>query len=145
MECPLNLLHCPYCGSQDIDEAVDKELITCRACGASEEMPSLKLIQLEDRLARAISGYSIQACKAKAQSLATVFHRRWRTAMCYLNPASSAAISHAHDLMIHGMAEEDALPRAKVARVMLQRLLDDDPALAPAPQLDEPTFLDDWF
>ena len=76
MECPLNLLHCPYCGSQDIAEAVDKELITCRACGASEEMPTLELIQLEDRLARAISGHSIQAWKAKARSLATVFHRR---------------------------------------------------------------------
>ena len=46
--------------------------------------------------------------------------------MCYLDPASSAAISHAHDLMIRGMREEDATPRAKVARVMLQRLLDDD-------------------
>ena len=65
--------------------------------------------------------------------------------MCYLDPASSAAISHAHDLMIRGMREEDATPRAKVARFMLQRLLDDDPALAPAPQPDEPAFLDDWF
>jgi hypothetical protein len=145
MECPLETIHCPYCGSQDIARGVDKELMTCRACGESEEIPPLELIQLEDRLARAISGHSIQDWKAKARQLATIFHRRWRSTMCYLDPASSGAISHAHDLMIRGMREEDADPRAQVARVILQRAIDADPALASIPQPHDSAFLDDWF
>jgi hypothetical protein len=145
MECPLDTIHCPYCGSQDIARGVGKELMICRACGESEEIPPLELIQLEDRLARAISGQSIQDWKAKAKRLTTVFHRRWRSTMCYLDPVSSAAISHAHDLMIRGMREDDAIPRVKLARVMLQRVIDADPALAPAPQPDDSAFLDDWF
>jgi hypothetical protein len=119
--------------------------MTCRVCGESEEVPPLELIQLEDRLARAISGHSIQDWKAKARQLATIFHRRWRSTMCYLDPASSGAISHAHDLMIRGMPENEAIPRAKLARVILQRAIDADPTLATAPQPDDPAFLDDWF
>ena len=100
MECPWDTLHCPYCGSHDITRGGDKEMMTCRACGESKEIPPLELIQLEDRLARAISAPSIQDRKAKARQLTTIVHRRWRSTMCYLDPASSAAISHAHGLML---------------------------------------------
>jgi hypothetical protein len=145
MACPLCALHCPYCGAQDLAIAVDEELMACRACGHSEDLPHPELIHLEDRLAREISGHSIQDWKAKAQQLDPIFHHRWRSTMLYLDPASSAAISHAHGLMIGGMPEDEAIARAKQARVALQRVIDADPALATAPRPGDIPFLDDWF
>jgi hypothetical protein len=145
MDDPCRTLHCPYCGSRDLAIAVDEGLITCRACGKSEDLPHPEMIRLTERLAREISRQSIQDWKMKAQQLGAVFHQRWRSTLCYLDPASSAAMAYAHDLMMHGTPEDEAIAWAKQARVELQQKMDADPAWVTAPPPDDLAFLDDWY
>jgi hypothetical protein len=145
MDDPCRALHGPYCGSQDLAIAADEGLITCRACGTSEDLPHPEMIRLTERLAREISGRSIRGWKAQAKQLGAVFHHRWRSTLCSLDPASSAAMAYAHGLMMRGTPEDEAIARAKQARVELQQKMDADPALVTAPPADDLAFLEDWY
>jgi hypothetical protein len=145
--CPGCSLHCPECGAALDALELDLEAgrMRCPRCGLEEDLPHPEFIAARHRQVLAISGRSITQWKAQARQLNARFHHRWRSTMNYVDPASSAALSHADDLMVTmGYSEDAAICLAQEAKAELQRMIDADPGLVQLGELHA-ACLDDWF
>jgi len=143
-DCILCTLHCPYCGQWPIvftNEA--RGLVQCPACGQEEALLPAQMIDLRHRQVPALSGRTISEWKAQGRQLGAEFHHPWRRTMDYLEPASSAALSYADDLMVHGYPEEQAIKLAREANPELQQYIDVNPQVLR--RRDNLVYPEDWF
>jgi hypothetical protein len=145
--CPLCSLHCPDCGVGLAGLVLDvkAERIRCPHCGQAEDIIPPKMIAMRHRQVLAISGRSIPEWKTLGRQLSARFHYRWRSTMGYLDPAASAALPYADDVMLTTRCSEDvATELAREAYRELQQLMAADPN-QPSPGDLQVPFLDDWF
>jgi hypothetical protein len=112
-ECPYWVLHCPYCGTTDIFLDAHEVHMDCPACRKGEVLPAAEFIQMRHRQVQDLTGRTIADWKARARQLAAPMRWRWRTAMGYLDPVASAAISRCDDLMLDGLTYVDAMAQTK--------------------------------
>jgi hypothetical protein len=145
-DCIFCALHCPYCGQWPIVLEMEDRCMRCPACKQADELIHPLMIAQRHAQVLAISGRSIAEWKTIGRQLSGLFHHRWRTTMDYVDPAASAALSHADDLMIHGMPWEEAQPRVQTAKVLLQRIIDADPSgVQRTPDQRREPYPDDWY
>jgi hypothetical protein len=145
--CPLCSLHCPDCGVGLAGLVLDvkAERIRCPQCGQAEDIIPPQMIAMRHRQVLAISGRAIPEWKCLGRQLNARFHHHWRSTKCYLDPAASAALSHADDLMLTtGCSEDAAIALAQEAYWELQQMIAADPSLSSPGALPAP-FLDDWY
>jgi ribosomal protein S27E len=150
-DCIFCAIHCPYCGQWPIVLEVEDRRMCCPTCGRTEDLVHPKMIVMRHRQVLALTGRSIPEWKAKARQLSPRLRHRWRSALNYLDPATSAALSRMDDLYCvygdaHMFPAEDELYvlRGKAARRLFQRLLEANPALSSADGGDL-AYVDDWY
>jgi ribosomal protein S27E len=139
-------LHCPYCGNEHVMLDLPEQRVSCPSCGHAETLAHSAFILRRRQQVMELSGFTVQEWKAKARQLSTRFRYRWRSAMSYLSPAVSAALSRCDDLVICGWTEEEAMLRAKADLPELERFVAANPqAGSDWAEENAPTFLEDWF
>jgi hypothetical protein len=145
-DCILCALHCPYCGQWPIVLHGEGKTgqARCPTCGQAEDLPHPKMIELRHRQVPALSGRTIPEWKAQGRQLGTEFHHRWRRTLDYLDPAASAALSFADDLMIHGYPEDQAINLAREAKRDLQDHINTHPGVVDIGRQDL-VYPEDWF
>ncbi len=144
-QCPYCALHCPYCGTTDIFLDTHEVSMGCPACRKGEVLPAAEFVQMRHRQVQDLTGRTIVNWKARARQLAAPMRWRWRTAMCYLDPVASAAISRCDDLMLNGMPYPDAMAQTQADLPELQRYVAEHPSLGTTGLLESAPFLDDWL
>jgi hypothetical protein len=151
VDCIFCAIHCPYCGQWPIVLEVEDRRMRCPTCGAEEYLVHPETILSTHLSVQALSGRSIPEWKAKARQLSPRFHHRWRSALQYLDPATSAALSRMHDLRrVYGAGgqipfdDELYLIRGRAARRFFLRYLAAHPNASPV-GAGTTAYLDDWF
>jgi hypothetical protein len=143
--CLFYALHCPYCGQWPLVFADERHgQVECPACGQAEDLLHPQMIELRHRQVPALSGRTIPEWKAQGRQLGAEFHHRWRRTMDYVDPAASAALSHADDLMIHGYPEDQAIKLAREAKPELPQHIDANPQVLRIGR-DNLVYPEDWF
>jgi hypothetical protein len=144
-ECPYCALHCPYCGSTDIVLDPHEGSMGCPACGKGTALPAPEFVEMRHEQVRELTGRPIADWKARARQLAAPMRWRWRTALFYLDPASSAALSRCDDLMLNGMTYVNATAQITADLPELRRSAAEPPELGTKGLLESGPFLDDWL
>ena len=144
-ECPFCAIHCPYCGSTEIFFDTHEGSMGCPACRKGTALPAPEFVEMRHRQVRELTGRGIDDWKARARQLAAPFPYRWRTTLCYLDPASSAALSRCDDLMLNGMTYVKAMAQVQADLPELRRYAAEHPELGTTGLLESTPFLDDWL
>ena len=143
--CPYCRMHCPYCGSTAIVFDFHGLRMGCPACRQSTTLPMADFVEMRHRQVRDLTGRGIDDWKARARQLAAPFPYRWRTTLCYLDPAASAAITRCDDLMLNGMLYVNAMAQVTADLPELRRYAAEHPELGTTGLLESSPFLDDWL
>ena len=144
-ECPYCLLHCPFCGSTEIFLDSHEASMGCPACRKGTALPAPEFVEMRHQQVRELTGRSIADWKARARQLAAPLRWRWRTALGYLDPVSSAALFRCDDLMLNGMTYVNAMAQIRADLPELQRYVAEHPELGTKGLLESEPFLDDWL
>jgi ribosomal protein S27E len=144
-ECFYCGIHCPYCGSLDLVFDSHEGSMGCPACGKGTALPAPEFVEMRHQQVRKLTGRGIAEWKARARQLAAPMRWRWRTALCYLDPVSSVALSRCDDLMINGMTYVHAIAQVQADLHALQRYAAEHPELGTKGLLESGPFLDDWL